>query len=557
MEEQDRLHELEGVTSLVEDILPYPKGVTEYLDVPPIAYSKWPLRHFVQAAFDGDLPMLEKMLDREDPVNGYHHDINAHSGDLNALHAASMNGQSEAVQMLLSARADPHVKTSMPHGKDPADGDTARSISEEWGWNDITEILRIAENTTPKGIYLRYGTGNNSKLWPMDNPEGLDPEQEKRAKQLFKGMKPPLPNKEDRKWYGDRVFGLTHGYDENGKVIKNGGRRKRPKKTKLGNEMQAATPEVPPTTIGLLFPGPGSQHANMLSGASKLPNVPKMLAIAETFLGYDIVDACSSLVKLEDITVALPAIYIASLAAVEKLRLERPEAVERPGAVAGLSVGEVAALTVAGVWDFQTGLEFVKTCAVAIVAASKETPQVMLSVAGLDIDQTRKICEQVSASMDLMCQVNQELFKSGCTCAGAPQAMQSVEALVLQAGALQSKLLEGSPAYHTPWMESARQQAHHFVSSKLSEMKPPRCDIYLNATGKVLKKGTDPASISPLVCDMLTKVVLWEPCIQNMLVDGITAFYEVGPLKQLKAMMKRIDQGAWAATQNINLTPES
>jgi len=135
------------------------------------------------------------------------------------------------------------------------------------------------------------------------------------------------------------VFGLTHGYDENGKVIKNGGRRKRPKKTKLGNEMQAATPEVPPTTIGLLFPGPGSQHANMLSGASKLPNVPKMLAIAETFLGYDIVDACSSLIKLEDITVALPAIYIASLAAVEKLRLERPEAVERPGAVAGLSVG--------------------------------------------------------------------------------------------------------------------------------------------------------------------------------------------------------------------------
>lgn len=35
--------------------------------------------------------------------------------------------------------------------------------------------------------------------------------------------------------------------------------------------------------------------------------------------------------------------------------------------------------------------------------------------------------------------------------------------------------------------------------------------------------------------------------------DGLTEFYEVGPMKQLKAMMKRIDQNAWSSTTNVDV----
>lgn len=58
--------------------------------------------------------------------------------------------------------------------------------------------------------------------------------------------------------------------------------------------------------------------------------------------------------------------------------------VQRCQAVAGLSLGEYTALTVAGVFDFQTGLEVVKLRGELMQAAAEASQQAMLSVAGLD-----------------------------------------------------------------------------------------------------------------------------------------------------------------------------
>ena len=48
--------------------------------------------------------------------------------------------------------------------------------------------------------------------------------------------------------------------------------------------------------------------------------------------------------------------YVGGLAGLELLRKENPAAAETPRAVAGLSLGEYTALTVAGVFDLETGL---------------------------------------------------------------------------------------------------------------------------------------------------------------------------------------------------------
>merc|ERR1712185_448540 len=90
-------------------------------------------------------------------------------------------------------------------------------IAEKWGFDDIVEVLKAAENKYPKGVYMRYGPSNNAKLWPMDNPEGLNGH----VKENKKGYGKPLPAKKSQfKYYGDSVFGVTHGYDEDGKVIR-------------------------------------------------------------------------------------------------------------------------------------------------------------------------------------------------------------------------------------------------------------------------------------------------------------------------------------------------
>lgn len=52
-----------------------------------------------------------------------------------------------------------------------------------------------------------------------------------------------------------------------------------------------------------------------------------------------------------------PALFVAGLAAVEKLREENPAAVQSCSATAGLSLGEYTALVFAGAMTFKDGLK--------------------------------------------------------------------------------------------------------------------------------------------------------------------------------------------------------
>ena len=83
----------------------------------------------------------------------------------------------------------------------------------------------------------------------------------------------------------------------------------------------------PKKTSILLFPGQGSQFVGMGESLLKYPNVSKMYKIAKDILGYDLLDVCTKgpLEKLSKTVYCQPAIFVTSLAAVEKLRDEHPQ----------------------------------------------------------------------------------------------------------------------------------------------------------------------------------------------------------------------------------------
>eukprot|EP00435_Cladocopium_sp_Y103_P032606 s3782_g8.t1 len=164
--------------------------------------------------------------------------------------------------------------------------------------------------------------------------------------------------------------------------------------------------------VALLFPGQGSQYVKMMGNVKdmpavkeiwdcqlQLPIIQEMLDKAAKMLDFDLLELClkgpeSELERLDSIwglwprtKACQPAMFVAGLAAVEKLRAEKPEKVERCQAVAGLSLGEYTALAVAGVFDFETGLKVVKLRGEAMQEAAEASQQAMLSVAGLDKDQ--------------------------------------------------------------------------------------------------------------------------------------------------------------------------
>jgi [acyl-carrier-protein] S-malonyltransferase len=514
-------------------------------DINPLGYSKYPLDRFIEAAYQGDLELLGKMLDLEDPVNGYHADINAHATDMTALQAAAVNGQLEAVEMLLKAKADPHMKTCMPYGRDPKEGETAREMADKFGWEDVAAVLQKAEKETNKGLYMKYGPSNNSKLYPCDRPEGLDPEQERRALAKHKKMVRPVPNKIDRKFYGDLVFGANFGYGSDGKLIK------APTYEYMGDASMMLESGSRTATVGLLFPGEDSVFNGMLSADADLPEVKSMITTAKTILGFDIGKTMAEgpMTSLEKPEVAAPAVFIASLAAHAKMKAKLPEQCERVGSMAGLEIGEYAALVASGVLPFDAGLTLVKAYGEALAEA---TPQTSISVASLDKDTLEGLCKQVAAKSNSVCQITAELFPKGFLCCAASSVSEELKTLALKAGALQA-FLRSSTAIHTPSMKPAQEKIEKLFKEMLPKMSPPSCDLFLNATGAVVPKGTDPKEIYPLVLAQMTSVAKWETCVKSMIAGGVTEFVEVGPMKQLKAMMKRIDQSSWTNMLNYQL----
>jgi len=295
----------------------------------------------------------------------------------------------------------------------------------------------------------------------------------------------------------------------------------------------------------------------MLKEVQDLPRVKEMLDTAKDILGYDLLKLCldGPEEKLEETRYCQPAMFVGGLAGVEKLKGNNSEAVECCRALAGLSLGEYTALCVAGVFSFEDGLKLVKMRGEAMQDAAAVGEQLMLSVAGLEKDKLQAECSAVlkTAGSGEICQIANELFPSGFAVGGTKNAIQSLKVAVEKAGALQARILKTSGAFHTPLMKPAQDRLSEALEEVLPRMKSPRVTVWMNASAEPMRPGTDPKDIVALLKTQLTNPVLWEPLVRATIADGCQEFYECGPMKQIKAMIKRIDLPSWKKTTNVEV----
>jgi len=308
----------------------------------------------------------------------------------------------------------------------------------------------------------------------------------------------------------------------------------------------------------LMFPGQGSQYVGMLKEMKDNAVVKDMLDKAKDILGWDVLDLCLNgpEEKLEQTKYTQPCMFIGGLAGREKLRAEKPEYAEAPMYVAGLSLGEYTALCAAGVFSFEDGLKLVKLRGEAMQAAAEAGgKQLMLSVAGLEGDKLKALCAESEKEEGAggVCSIANALFPNGYSCGGTEKAVNILKDKAEKAGALQAKVLKTGGAFHTALMASAQTKLNEALEETKSRMNPPSVTIYMNATSEPVMKGGSVDKIIENLQKQLTSSVLWEPTMQKMIKAGCTEYYECGPMKQLKAMMKRIDQKIWKTTYNIDV----
>jgi [acyl-carrier-protein] S-malonyltransferase len=495
-----------------------------------------------EASFTGDFDALEVLLESGDEKNLFNGDINCFHSTLTPLQLAAMAGQLECVELLLKAKADPHIKENMAYGQDPEDGRSALEFAKEWGYDEIVEILEDAKKDYKYGWYVPAGTKNNAKVYGCWE-HGTVPK---------KGWSSGRPGMAemcgfDPMKYGTGPLKMDDGDDD---ILGDA-------PVAVAGAPKAAVVAADTVPVCLLFPGQGSQYVKMMNAVKDIPKVAEYLDKAKSILGWDVLDKCLNgpESELEETRVCQPAMFIASLAGLESMKKDNPEHATKFSTLAGLSLGEYTALCVAGVFTFEDGLELVKLRGEEMQKAATVGKQLMLSVAGVEKPKLTELCKEAAKKegAGAVCQIANELFPKGFSCAGTETAIMALKDLAEKAGALQAKVLKTSGAFHTQLMAPAAEALGKKLEELLPKMNPPTKTVYMNATAEPIKPGTNPKEIVALMKKQLTNPVLWEPSIHAIIKSGVETFYEVGPMKQLKAMMKRINTKVWQTTTNIEV----
>lgn len=276
----------------------------------------------------------------------------------------------------------------------------------------------------------------------------------------------------------------------------------------------------------------------MSQASLHLPAVKSMVATASTVLGYDLEALCleGPADRLDATEFSQPALLVADLAAVELLRSTHPEVIQRVSAVAGLSLGEYAALCHAGVLRFEDALRLVEVRGKAMAAAARDGKHGMLSVVGLSDSVLLALCEEVKRGQGGVCEVANRLFPQGRVVSGDEELLNWLEAEALKRGALKTRRLKVSGAFHTQRMASARVALEAALNDV--EVQAPRITVYSNVTGKPLEVD----DVRVLLARQVVEPVQWERTLRALLHEGKRELYETGPGKQIKSMLRRIDE---------------
>lgn len=287
-----------------------------------------------------------------------------------------------------------------------------------------------------------------------------------------------------------------------------------------------------------LFPGQGAQTVGMCRQlVETLPAARHLFDRAAEILGYSLLDVCRDgpETRLNSTVVSQPAIFVASLAALESLRQQQPNAASQCVAAAGLSLGEYTALVFAGALNFDDGLRLVKRRGEAMQAASDATPSGMVSVLGLEPQQVQELCD--AAQSKGLIRIANLLCPKNIVVSGAKAACDEVERLAPDKGAMKTIRLAVAGAFHTDIMKPADESLKEALANV--NLQPCRVPVWSNVDARA---HTQPEEICGLLVRQVLQPVLWEQTLRNLLAEGINKFYEIGPGRVLAGLLKRIDR---------------
>jgi len=293
-----------------------------------------------------------------------------------------------------------------------------------------------------------------------------------------------------------------------------------------------------------MFPGQGAQFVGMCGDVCKdVPAAKALFDEASEILGYDLLSVCTEgpKEKLDSTVVSQPAIFVASMAAVEKLKQEQGEdAVNAATCAMGLSLGEYSALCFADAITFADGVKITKARGEAMQEASDAVETGMVSVIGLPREKVVELCEAASEKSGEKIQIANNLCNGNYAVSGSLKACDVVAEIAKpEFKARMTVKLAVAGAFHTDFMAPAVPKLQEVLDEV--EIKKPRIPVISNVDAK---PHSDPATIKKLLANQVTSPVLWENTMESVLAKDFERAVELGPGKVTAGILKRFSKTA-------------
>jgi [acyl-carrier-protein] S-malonyltransferase len=282
----------------------------------------------------------------------------------------------------------------------------------------------------------------------------------------------------------------------------------------------------------IVAPGQGAQTPGFLTPWLEDEVFASRLRWLSTVAGLDLAhygtEADADTIR--DTKIAQPLLVATSLIAALELFPHPTDAFEKIGAVAGHSVGELAAATGARAITAEQAMVLVRERGLAMAEAAAATPTGMTAILGGDR-------EEILASLD----------KHGLTAANDNGPGQIVAAGTLEQLAAfaedppaKARLipLQVAGAFHTEHMAPAVD--HVATLARSVSVHDPRIPLISNRDGHVIHDGQD---VLQRIVGQIASPVRWDLCMDAMHDLGVTGILEMPPAGTLTGIAKRALKG--------------
>ncbi|MFF5367900.1 ACP S-malonyltransferase [Streptomyces sp. NPDC013187] len=279
----------------------------------------------------------------------------------------------------------------------------------------------------------------------------------------------------------------------------------------------------------LVAPGQGAQTPGFLTEWLDLPGVRGALEAWSDAAGLDLIryGTEADAEEIRDTAVAQPLLVAAGLASANLLFDDPAELAQKVGAIAGHSVGEITAASLAGVLPHEEALRLVRTRGLGMAEAAAVTETGMAALLGGDPAVTVPHLEKLGLTPANINGAGQIVA------AGTKEQLAALEADKPE-GVRKVVALKVAGAFHTHHMAPAVDT----LAKAAEALAPgdPKVTYVSNKDGRTVAAGSE---VLDRLVGQVANPVRWDLCMETFKELGVTALVELCPGGTLTGLAKR------------------